>query len=372
LTIMPPDSPATELAPPKLDVRGLARRAALPGALIAAAAAALMLAGAPLREFADALDRALAADPRWVVAGVAFELFSFAGYMALLWLVAGRATRRIDMRRAVEVTLGGAAATRLLPTAGAGGAAVTLWALRRAGLDTRDGARTLLTFLVLLYAVFLAGMAASGTLIALGASGAGGPLPLSVVPAASATIGILIPLALGMRRRRAEHDPEGRSGRLGRGARLLGDATADAMALLRAADPRLLGAVAWWAFDAAVLWAMLSAFGAPPALAIAVLAYFVGQVGNTVPIPGAVSGGIVGVLLAFGVEADLALVSVLAYRAVAIWLPAPIGLVALNSLRRTLTRWASEDAPVPAPGRTSGYARPVPAMPRIAYDQAVA
>jgi uncharacterized membrane protein YbhN (UPF0104 family) len=51
-----------------------------------------------------------------------------------------------------------------------------------------------------------------------------------------------------------------------------------------------------------------------------------------------VRGGIIGVLLAFGVDADLALVSVLAYRAVAIWLPAPIGLAALGALRRTISR----------------------------------
>ena len=74
---------------------------------------------------------------------------------------------------------------------------------------------------------------------------------------------------------------------------------------------------------------MLDAFGTPPALAVVVLAYFVGQVANTLPVPGAVSGGMVGVLLAFGVDADLAVVSVLAYRAVAIWLPAPFGLRAL-------------------------------------------
>jgi hypothetical protein len=97
---------------------------------------------------------------------------------------------------------------------------------------------------------------------------------------------------------------------------------------------------------------MLHAFGAAPALAVVVLAYFVGQVGNTIPIPGAVSGGIIGVLLAFGVDADLALVSVLAYRAVAIWLPASIGLAALGRLRRTVARWTREDAPhaaTPAP-----------------------
>ena len=91
---------------------------------------------------------------------------------------------------------------------------------------------------------------------------------------------------------------------------------------------------------------MLHAFGGGPSLLVFVFAYFVGQAGNTVPIPGAVSGGIVGVLLAFGVDADVALVSVLGYRSVAIWLPAPIGLVALTSLKRTLAGWAgAEESP---------------------------
>ena len=127
-------------------------------------------------------------------------------------------------------------------------------------------------------------------------------------------------------------------------ADVFGAAVRDAIAHVRSADPRLLGALAWWTFDASVLWAMLHAFGAPPPFAVVVLAYFVGQVGNTIPIPGAVSGGIVGVLVAFAVPADLALVSVLAYRAIAIWLPAPIGLVALGALRRTMARWSDEDA----------------------------
>jgi hypothetical protein len=63
-----------------------------------------------------------------------------------------------------------------------------------------------------------------------------------------------------------------------------------------------------------------------------------------VPFPGAASGGLVGVLLAFGVSADLAIVAVLAYRALAIWVPAPVGLVALGKLRRTMARWSAEDS----------------------------
>jgi uncharacterized membrane protein YbhN (UPF0104 family) len=302
-------------------------------------------------------------------------LLSFTGYIALLWLVGGRATPRLDLRASAQVTLGGAAATRLLPTAGVGGAALTLWALRRAGLGTRAATRTLMVFLVLLYAVFLGGVAAVGTLLALGLAHGDGPLALSALPAAGATSAIVGGLALAVRRPATAASgviPVARAARARARVRsatpLVGDAVRDALALLRSGDPRLLGALAWWAFDAAVLWAMLQAFGAPPALAVVVLAYFVGQAGNTIPVPGAVSGGIVGVLLAFGVQTDLALVSVLAYRAVAIWLPAPIGLAALAALRRTVARWSRENAPRPQPSAAATPPRhrdplPVEALP---------
>jgi uncharacterized membrane protein YbhN (UPF0104 family) len=353
--------PDTDILVPALDVRALARRAAVPAALAAAAAGAIVIAGGPLQAFAHALRRAVDADPRWVIGGAVFELLSFVGYVALFWMVGSRATKRLGLGESTQVTLGGAAATRLLPTAGVGGAAMTLWALRRSGLGTRDATRTLLGFLVVLYSVFLAAIATSGGLISLGLAHGDGPLALSAIPAAAAALGIAGSLALGARRARTP----GRAARLHDAAEVFGAAVRDAIGHVRSADPRLLGALAWWTFDAAVLWAMLNAFGAPPPFAVVVLAYFVGQVGNTIPIPGAVSGGIVGVLVAFAVPADLALVSVLAYRAIAIWLPAPIGLVALGSLRRTMARWREEDAPAerqqaPAPVPVARTPRPCP------------
>ena len=131
---------------------------------------------------------------------------------------------------------------------------------------------------------------------------------------------------------------------LAKGGFVLGAAVREAWAFVRRGDVRLLGAPAWWVFDAAVLWATFQALGQPPALAVIAFAYFAGQVGNTIPLPGAVSGGMVGTLLAFGVAPDLAITSVLAYRSVAIWLPAPLGLAALASLRARMARWAREDA----------------------------
>ena len=344
--------PAEDLALPTLDLRALARRAAVPAAAAAALVAAVLVLGGPLETFADAVRRAIDADPAWVVGAASFELLSFGGYILLLWLVGSRASSRLGLRESAEITLGGAAATRLLPTAGAGGAAMTLWALRRSGMGTRRAAGTLLTFLVLVYAVFLGAMTLSGAVLALQGTG---PLALTAVPAAIAFAGML--LAIGA----AVWMPAEGTGRLRTAGAVLGGAGRDAIEHLRSADPRLFGAVAWWAFDMAVLYGMLNAFGTAPPLAVVVLAYFLGQVANTVPVPGAASGGLVGVLLAFGVAADLAIVSVLAYRAMAIWVPAPIGLLALGRLRGTMARWGREDAEPVA------EVRPLPCEDRPAW-----
>ncbi len=372
------DTPG-DLVLPSLDLRALARRAAVPAALAAVVVAALVVAGGPLRAFADAFGRALDADPRWVVAAATFEVLSFVGYVSLLWLVGSRASNRLDLRASAQITLGGAGATRLLPTGGVGGAALTIWAFRRAGLGTRGATRTLLAFLVVLYAVFLGSIAVAGGAIALGISHADGPLALSALPAAAAVTAIAAALALAAFAKPFSTDVAaaapvtGARSLVARVRAAAGDTPAalgtgvrDALALVRSGDPRLLGALAWWGFDAAVLWAMLHALGAPPSLAVVVLGYFVGQVANTIPVPGAVSGGMVGVLLAFGVEPALALAAVLAYRSVAIWLPASVGLAALSGLRRTTARWSAEDAPAAGRHRRRPSAARPPARCRCA------
>jgi uncharacterized membrane protein YbhN (UPF0104 family) len=256
----------------------------------------------------------------------------------------------MGLRASAQVTMAGAAVTRLLPTGGAGGVALTLWALRRTGLESREATRTLLTFLVLLYAVFLLSIAVAGGLLAFGLGGEGGHVALAAV----ASLGAIA--AMGLAVAAAAVQPR-EGGRITRAAGTLGHGVRDALAFLRQADGRLLGAPIWWAFDAAVLYGMLNAFGTPPAIAVVVLGYFVGMVANTIPLPGAVSGGMVGILLAFGVETDLALASVLSYRALAIWLPAPVGLAALGGLRKTVARWGAEAEPAAAPAPA---AAPVP------------
>src|SRR3954469_23519937 len=178
-------------------------------AVLAAGAAAVVVAPGIAAKFGDALVRALHADPAYVIGGVAFELVSFAGYIALFWHVASRATPRIGLRASGEIALASTAATRLLPTAGAGGAALTFWSLRRAGQDNGTATRTLLSFLVVLYSVFLGAIVVAGTLLAAGAGPSDVRLTLSAVPAGAAATAIALALVFALRHDR-DASPLGR------------------------------------------------------------------------------------------------------------------------------------------------------------------
>ena len=97
----------------------------------------------------------------------------------------------------------------------------------------------------------------------------------------------------------------------------------------------------FWAFQIAVLWAAFHAFGDAPPLAVLVQAFFVGMLGNLLPIPGGVGGvegGMIGAFAAFGVDAGLAVVAVLVFRAFTFWLPLLPGVIAFFRLRSD--RWS--------------------------------
>jgi uncharacterized membrane protein YbhN (UPF0104 family) len=141
----------------------------------------------------------------------------------------------------------------------------------------------------------------------------------------------------------------GRAARLG--ARLAsvpavaGEAVRTALSLARR-RPSLLGwAIVWWAADVAVLDACFRAFGGAPALGVLVLGYFLGHIGNLLPVPGGVGGvegGMVGVFVACGMPLSAAIVGTIAYQVISTWLPVLPGLAAYWSLRRRVGRWRSE------------------------------
>jgi uncharacterized protein (TIRG00374 family) len=128
--------------------------------------------------------------------------------------------------------------------------------------------------------------------------------------------------------------------------------------MLRSPRPGLLGAIGYWGFDIATLWAAFHAFGAAPPVAVVVMAYFVGMLANAIPIPGGVGGvegGMIGAFIALGVDGSAAIVAVLAYRAISYWLPMIPGTAAYFQLRRTVGRWRGskplrqDERTVPAP-----------------------
>src|SRR5207237_1244101 len=85
--------------------------------------------------------------------------------------------------------------------------------------------------------------------------GAHGPVALGAIAAGASLLGIALALALALRRTPppeplGERFAGSRAPRLKAGARLVGEAVREACMLLRSRDPRLAGAVAYWAFDA--------------------------------------------------------------------------------------------------------------------------
>jgi uncharacterized protein (TIRG00374 family) len=298
----------------------------------------------------------------WLAGGVALEICSFAGYVALFRAVFVRGEGTIDWRESYQITMAGLAATRLFASAGAGGIALTAWALRRSGLAARTVACRMTAFMALLYGVYMASLVIGGVGLYSGLLAGRAPFAITVVPAIFGAVAISIFLSVALlpgdfERFVARHsDAEHRLGRLARRVAAAPAAAASgirtAIDLVRSRDPYLLGAPAWWAFDIAVLWACFHAFGGPtPPIPVIVMAYFVGMIGNTLPLPGGiggVDGGMIGAFIAFGTPTGSATVAVLAYRGIAFWLPTIPGAIAYLQLRRTVQRWEATTPGAPS------------------------
>ncbi len=297
----------------------------------------------------------------WLVLAALFTVLSFAAYVWLFRGVFVRGDPRIGWGASYEITMAGLAATRLFAAGGAGGIALTAWALRRAGLGPRTVAARMIAFLVLLYGVYMAALVVDGLGLYVGLFPGPAPFAITVVPAIFGAVVIIVFLAMAfvpgdLERLVTRWTTAERWG--GRTARKLAALPGTAatgirteLALARTNDPALIGTIAWWALNIAILWACFHAFGSAPPQAVIVMAYFVGMLGNLLPLPGGVGGvdgGMIGAFTAFGVNVELSVVAVLAYRAFAFWLPTLPGAVAYFQLRRTMQRWRSAEAPSPA------------------------
>lgn len=289
-------------------------------------------------------------DHRWLAVGIGLEALSFAGYMWMARIIFKPQAPKLNDTAVVELTLAGVVATRVFSAGGAGGIAFTGWVLGRAGMGARTAAGRLAAFLALLYSVYMVVLLIGGLLVAFGLLG-DVPQDLGIIAAivgglviASAIAIIWIPSDLEQRAEARAQRP-GASKWAKRAAavpQLAGDAMRLAFAIARRHPVVMLGALAWWVFDIGVLWATFHAFGEPPPIATIVLCYFLGMLGNLLPLPGGVGGtegGMLGAFAACGVSPSLAVLAVLSYQVISTYLPVLPGLGAYASLRRRMKAW---------------------------------
>ena len=315
-------------------------------AFVAASLGALYIVLPSIAGLGDTYRRLNTGEPGWLTAGLILEIASFFCYVALFRGVIGREAG-IGWAQSYRITLASLAATRLLAAGGVGGIALTAWALRREGVPPALVALRMATMLILLYSVYMGAVVLSGLGLRLGILSGPSPLAFTLIPAALAALVIVAALLIGyfggeLRETAARLRHPSRRERwraaLATVPNTLAGGVRGAIATLRERPLNYLWAVGWWAFDIAVLWACLHAFGSPPPVGVVVASYFIGMTANLLPLPGGiggVEGGMIGALIAFNVPGGLAIVSVLSYRAFSFWLPTIPGAIAyIGILRR--------------------------------------
>lgn len=330
-----PTPPSGVELPREFEPRRLARRAITVIAILALIG--LVVALAP--GLGEVRDRLAGADPGWLALGVAFEALSCASYVLMFRPVF---CSHMWRRTSWEIAWSELAMGSIVPASGAGGLALGAWILHRGGMPAERIAKRSVAFFLVKSAVNFVAVAVIGAALAVGLLGPQLSLWLTAVPAAASVLVIVAVLAIG-RLGPGEPALEG-AGRVRRwwaaARKPLVGGTAEAVEIIRSRDPLVLvGAVGYWAWDNAVLWATYHAFGASPALSVVLMGYLIGQLGGALPLPGGlggIDGGLLGALVVYGAPVAQTAAAVLAYRVILFWLPLIVGAVAFASLRRGL------------------------------------
>ncbi len=294
-------------------------------------------------------DRITDANPLWIVLAIVLEALSCAGYVVLFELVFGKMGGRLRAR----LPLSELAVNSVVSGSGLGGIALGAWVLHSKGISMeriakRSVAMFMLTSVVNAGAVVLIGLPMWLGLL----PGKRDPL-LTLLPAVisfAAIVGTLVLAAWAGRlakRVRAQHKA------IQVALSALADGVEESLSMMRAHDWRLLGAIGYWLFDNLVLYVVLLGFGESTSFWAVAMAYLVGMIANSLPIPGgfvAVEGGMVGMLVLFGVRpVSVAIAAVITYRAISLWLPSIVGTLAFLSMRREIGKPLA-----PAPGGAVG------------------
>ena len=244
---------------------------------------------------------------------------------------------RVGFWYSLKVALAGFGLTQLVAAGGAAGMAFTFWVFRRLGFSKRNAMLQLITLNTAVYFVF-------GVLGWLGALvGLLDPaVPLAMAVSWLAGLAALIALARWFiqPQRRARFTQVEDGSRLRRSLAVGVSAAARVQECTHTADGRrlLAWALLYWAGDLVSLWAALRAFGMTVSVAAIVVAYVMGYLAQSVPIPLIATGGVDAAttftLAAVGVPIEVALLGVVAHRVFAFWLPVIPGLWSATVLVR--------------------------------------
>jgi uncharacterized membrane protein YbhN (UPF0104 family) len=315
-----------EITPRRIALRGLE----VIGFLVVLVLIAVLAPG--LGEVRHALEDAQLS---WIVVGIVFEFLSGVSYVLMFGPVF---CRSMSWRTSWEIGWAELGVGSIVPASGAAGVALGAWILARRGMPAERIARRSVAFLLIKSSVNFIAVAVLGALMAVGLIGPHRSLLLTALPAALAAGSLGLVLAVP---------------RLGPGADPPPDASSEAIEILRSRDLRVLvGAIGYWAWDNAVLWATFHAVGASLPLSIVLMGYLIGQLGGLLPIPGGVGGidgGLIGTLVVYGAPAGVTVAAVLAYRLILFWVPLLGGVVAFVSLRRGMRDRERRDLHEPAP-----------------------
>lgn len=293
------------------------------------------------------------AKPAWLLLGVVLKVFSGLGYVAVFRMVF---CRRMTWRVSYQIGMSELGANALFPTGGAGGLALGVWALKRGGMPAPEIARRSVAFFLLTSVPNVVSVIIIGLGLATRVLPGETNLALTVIPAVVATLAIAGALLAGRTsarlHRRLDRVEEGESSRrarrMAKALVAVADGVNEAAALLRERNAVLIcGLIAYLVFDVLILWATFHAFGSSPPLDIIAFAYLIGELGGLIPVPGGIGGvdaGLVGTLVLYNVPITAATSAVLAYRAIALWVPAILGAGAFVALRHTLRDESSKIA----------------------------
>jgi uncharacterized membrane protein YbhN (UPF0104 family) len=323
--------------PDELNVRHLIRRLvalAVLVALVALAVGSLPGLGTLRHRFAQA-------DPAFLVLIGLLKLAScFSNVVAFRDVFCPR----MGWRFSAQLALAEQATNVLVPTGGAGGLALGVWALRQGGMSSEHIGRRSIAFFVLTSIPNFAFAAVLGPLLLIGVFAGHVPLVLTLVLSTAAwgaaTVIALLPRLLA----RIDPDKPGGAvtGRLRSVALTLNHGIRDTGELLRSGRwQAIIGAIGYLVFDIAALIAAFAAFGGGLPLAPLIFAYVIGQLGGLIPLPagvGGTDGGLIGAMVLYGSPLSQAAAAVLAYRLFQLGVPATLGAIAFVRLRRTLSR----------------------------------